>query len=48
MNKNLLKWILIAAVIIGAAGFLMLSETSSKKEKIGELMFGREAPSCEA
>ncbi len=34
MNKNLLKWILIAAVIVGAAGFLMLSETSSKKEKI--------------
>lgn len=36
MNKNLLKWILIAAVILGAAGYLILSETSSnnKKEQI--------------
>lgn len=36
MNKNLLKWILIAAVILGAVGYLVLSETSSnnKKEKI--------------
>ena len=36
MNRNLLQWILIAAVIIGAAGYLVLSETSSnsKKEQI--------------
>ncbi|MBR6848424.1 MAG: hypothetical protein IKM74_09890 [Bacteroidales bacterium] len=36
MNKNLLKWILIATVILGAAGYLILSETSSnsKKEQI--------------
>ena len=36
MNKNVLKWVLIAAVILGAAGYLILSETSSnnRKEKI--------------
>ena len=34
MNRNLLKWILIAVVILGAAGFLILSGTSSKKEEI--------------
>ena len=36
MNRNLLKWILIAAVIIGAAGYLILSGTSTnhKKERI--------------
>lgn len=37
MNRNLLKWILIAAVIIGAAGYLILSGTSSKK---GEIVVG--------
>ena len=36
MNRNILKWVLIAAVILGAAGYLILSETSSnsKKEQI--------------
>ena len=34
MNRNILKWILIAAVIVGAAGFLILGGTSSKKEEI--------------
>lgn len=33
MNKNLLKWILIAVVILGAAGYLILSETSSNSKK---------------
>lgn len=33
MNKNLLKWILIAAVILGAVGYLILSETSSNSKK---------------
>ena len=32
MNRNLLKWILIAAVILGAAGYLILSETPSGKK----------------
>ena len=36
MNRNILKWVLIAVVILGAAGYLILSETSSnsKKEQI--------------
>lgn len=33
MNRNLLKWILIAAVILGAAAYLMLSETPSGKKE---------------
>lgn len=32
MNRNILKWILIAAVVLGAAAYLILSETPSKKE----------------
>ena len=32
MNRNLLKWILIAVVILGAAAYLMLSETPSDKK----------------
>lgn len=32
MNKNLLKWILIAAVILGAVGYLILSEMPSGKK----------------
>lgn len=32
MNKNLLKWILIAAVILGAAAYLILSEMPSGKK----------------
>ena len=34
MNRNLLKWILIAAVILGAAAYLILSERPSNKERI--------------
>lgn len=33
MNRNLLKWILIAVVILGAAAYLMLSETPSGKKE---------------
>lgn len=32
MNRNILKWVLIAAVVLGAAAYLILSETPSKKE----------------
>ena len=32
MNRNLLKWILIAVVILGAAGYLILSEMPSGKK----------------
>ena len=32
MNRNLLKWILIAVVILGAAAYLILSETPSDKK----------------
>lgn len=32
MNRNLLKWILIAAVILGAVGYLILSEMPSGKK----------------
>ncbi len=32
MNRNVLKWILIGAVVLGAAAYLILSETPSKKE----------------
>lgn len=34
MNRNLLKWILIAVVILGTAAYLIFSEMPSKKEKI--------------
>ena len=32
MNRNLLKWILIAVVILGAAAYLIFSETPSDKK----------------
>lgn len=32
MNRNILKWVLIAAVVLGAAAYLILSETPSKKK----------------
>lgn len=33
MNRNVLKWVLIAAVIVGAAAYLLLSETPSDKKR---------------
>ena len=33
MNKNVLKWVLIAAVILGAAAFLILSEQKPQEKK---------------
>lgn len=32
MSRNILKWVLIAAVVLGAAAYLILSETPSKKK----------------